>query len=272
MRSDKASLSTVEDALGLAAANTDTAYTGLNSSIDVLTQIKDKLVIGRGAGAEKSKINAEITELKNELITISEAASFSGQNWLHNSDSTPNGTIEMVGSFNRSPNGEVSVGVVKFDTATSTLIDTQNSALGLLTKDTAVAVISGGTTTTASYYLLDVNAASAASGMEIALGATTSYSDIDGMISAVDAMLMSMTHAAANLGAASYRINLQHDFVADLIDTNDKGVGKLVDADMNEASTKLKALQTQQQLGLQSLSIANANSTNILQVFRSGQQ
>lgn len=271
MRSDKSSLSTVEDALGLAAANTDTAYTGLNSSIDVLTQIKDKLVIGRGAGAEKSKINAEITELKNELVSISEAASFSGQNWLYNSDSIPNGTIEMVGSFNRSPTGEVSVGVVKFDTATSTLIDTQNSALGLLTKDTAVAVTSGGTTTTASFYLLDVNAASAASGMEIALGATTTYDDIDGMISAVDAMLMSMTHAAANLGAASYRINLQHSFVADLIDTNEKGVGKLVDADMNEASTRLKALQTQQQLGTQSLSIANANSTNILQIFRSGQ-
>jgi flagellin len=41
-----------------------------------------------------------------------------------------------------------------------------------------------------------------------------------------------------------------------------------VDADMNEASTRLKALQTQEQLGVQALSIANSNSETILQLFR----
>ena len=48
----------------------------------------------------------------------------------------------------------------------------------------------------------------------------------------------------------------------------DKGIGRLVDADMNEESTRLKALQTQQQLGIQSLSIANSSAENILQLFR----
>jgi flagellin len=42
----------------------------------------------------------------------------------------------------------------------------------------------------------------------------------------------------------------------------------LVDADMNEESTRLKALQTQQQLGIQALSIANSNSESILTLFR----
>ena len=45
------------------------------------------------------------------------------------------------------------------------------------------------------------------------------------------------------------------------------GVSSLVDADMNEASTKLQALQTQQQLGVQSLSIANQSSQIILKLF-----
>ena len=36
----------------------------------------------------------------------------------------------------------------------------------------------------------------------------------------------------------------------------------------NEESTKLQALQAQQQLGIQALSIANANSQNILSLFR----
>ena len=64
------------------------------------------------------------------------------------------------------------------------------------------------------------------------------------------------------------RIAMQDDFMADLMDVIDKGVGRLVDADMNEESTRLKALQTQQQLGIQSLSIANSNSENILSLFR----
>jgi hypothetical protein len=57
---------------------------------------------------------------------------------------------------------------------------------------------------------------------------------------------------------------MQEDFVANLMDSIDSGIGRLVDADMNEESTRLKALQTQQQLGIQSLSIANTNSENIL--------
>ncbi len=61
---------------------------------------------------------------------------------------------------------------------------------------------------------------------------------------------------------------LQNSFVADLQDVIGKGVGRLVDADMNQESTKLKALQTQQQLGIQSLSIANSDSQSVLSLFR----
>jgi flagellin len=48
----------------------------------------------------------------------------------------------------------------------------------------------------------------------------------------------------------------------------DRGVSSLVDADMNSESTKLQALQVQQQLGIQALSIANSSSQNILSLFR----
>jgi flagellin len=268
MKSDKAAMSTVQDALGLAAAKTDTAYTGLNSAIDVMNTIKTKLVAAREPGVDKTKVNAELTELKSQLQSISESASFSGQNWLYNADSSANTTVEMVGSFNRSDTGAVSVGVLKFDSATSTLIDTNDSTLGLLTADTSVTQPNGTTTQTASYYLLNVSAATAPTGSEIKLDASTSNDNLDGMISAVDSMLSKMTDTAANLGAANTRIDMQNTFVSNLMDTIDKGVGRLVDADMNEESTKLKALQTQQQLGIQALSIANSNSENILSLFR----
>lgn len=77
-----------------------------------------------------------------------------------------------------------------------------------------------------------------------------------------------MTSAAAKLGSLSMRIGLQEDFATKLSDAIDSGVGRLVDADMNEESTRLKALQTQQQLGVQALSIANSNSENVLSLFR----
>ena len=77
-----------------------------------------------------------------------------------------------------------------------------------------------------------------------------------------------MTTSATNLGAVKQRVNLQKNFVSSLMDAVDRGIGTLVDADMTEESTKLQALQVQQQLGIQSLSIANQQSQSILSLFR----
>ncbi len=270
MRSDNAALSTVGDALGLAAAKTDTAYTAMESAINVVTEIKSKLVAAREPGVDKEKINAEITELKSQLSSIAESASFSGENWLYNESTASLGTKEMVASFTRDSSGNVSVGVLEFNASTTTLIGTQTSAQGTLTADTQVQQrISTATTATtaATYFLIDPGATDA-TGTEVVLSSTTDDLDLEGMISAVDSMLESMTDAAASLGATNSRIDMQNEFISDLMDVIDKGVGRLVDADMNEESTKLKALQTQQQLGIQALSIANSDSQNVLSLFR----
>jgi flagellin len=88
------------------------------------------------------------------------------------------------------------------------------------------------------------------------------------MIRGVDKGLEAITDAATNLGSLKARIGLQQDFVKALRDSMDRGIGQLVDADMSAESTRLQALQTQQQLGIQALSIANAGSQNILSLFR----
>ncbi|MBB1248759.1 MULTISPECIES: flagellin [unclassified Rhizobium] len=269
MRSDKTAMSTVQDALGLAAAKTDTAYTGLNASIEVVNEIKAKLVAAREPGVDKDKINSELTELKSQLSSISESASFSGENWLYNNDSTANATVDMVGSFVRDSSGSVSVGLISYDTGESTLIDNKTTANGILTAANFTSYATGTTTATGSYFLIATDDSSVTQGgTEITLSSSTADYQIDNMISVVDDMLDQMIDAAATLGATNSRIDMQDEFVADLMDTIDSGVGKLVDADMNEESTKLKALQTQQQLAIQSLSIANSNSDSILQLFR----
>jgi len=61
---------------------------------------------------------------------------------------------------------------------------------------------------------------------------------------------------------------MQAEFTSNMMASIDKGIGRLVDADMNESSTRLKALTTRQQLAIQSLSIANSSAENLMQLFR----
>jgi flagellin len=267
MRSDNKALSGVEDALGLAAAKTDTAYSGMNTAINVITEIKAKLVAAREPGVDKEKINKELTELKNQLSSVAQSASFSGENWLYNDTTAAAGTKEMVGSFIRKGDGTVSIQTVDFDTSKSVLIDTKAANKGLLTQGVGVTQPSGTTTSNQTYFLIN-STTTGQTGSEVKLTSVTTDDNLEGMIMAVDTMLKNMTDSAATLGAINSRIELQSNFVKSLTDVIDKGVGRLVDADMNEESTKLKALQTQQQLGIQALSIANSSAQNLLSLFR----
>jgi flagellin len=88
------------------------------------------------------------------------------------------------------------------------------------------------------------------------------------MITQVDKALARMTDAATALGAGKTQIAGQATFVEALIKANERSIGILVDADIEEEATRLKALQAQQQLGIQSLSIANASSQGITSLFR----
>ena len=74
--------------------------------------------------------------------------------------------------------------------------------------------------------------------------------------------------AAAAFGAAQIHIEAQNDFLRKQADALKVGIGALVDADMEEASARLQALQVQQQLGIQALSIANQSPQNVLALFR----
>jgi flagellin len=74
--------------------------------------------------------------------------------------------------------------------------------------------------------------------------------------------------ALANLGSQSNQISNHNKFVSKLTDALNMGIGNLVDADMAAESAKLQALQVQQQLGAQALSIANQSPQIILSLFK----
>ncbi len=254
MRSDNSALGTVKDALGLGAAKVDVASTGLNAAIKVVDQIKTKLVAASEPGVDKTKIQSELKELQLQLRSISDSASFSGENWL-SSDVGAGSKAKVVSSFTRDDAGGVKVGTLDIDTSSSKLFDTNTTSAKNGLADTEFNIDTATTPGTASI-------------STIALSAATTEENLTLMISGVDAQLQKMTTSAADLGASKARISMQNDFVSDLMGAIEKGISTLVDADMTKESTRLSALQTQQQLGIQSLSIANGSAQSILSLFR----
>lgn len=103
------------------------------------------------------------------------------------------------------------------------------------------------------------------------LGAVASINvetDAAGALASIDTLIAKATDATAAFGSVESRISTQSDFITKLSSAVKDGIGSLVDANMEEASARLQALQTQQQLGIQALSIANQQPQNILSLFR----
>ena len=87
-------------------------------------------------------------------------------------------------------------------------------------------------------------------------------------LTAIEGLLQTSIDAAAGLGSSQKRIESQGEFVNTLIDAMTTGIGGLTDTDMEAASARLQALQVQQQLGVQALSIANQGPQALLSLFR----
>lgn len=96
----------------------------------------------------------------------------------------------------------------------------------------------------------------------------TTDSGADSALVSIEYMIQNAIDSAASFGSAQGRIETQSNFITSLTDSLKSGIGTLVDADMEEASARLQALQVQQQLGVQALSIANQAPQSLLSLFR----
>jgi flagellin len=222
-----------------------------------VSEIKAKVVAAKEEGVDKAKIQDEITQLIDQLKSIGTSASFSGENLIAGEA----GTKTVVSGFVRDASDNVSVKTTDY-TADATTMLFAVATDGTITADTGILNKVGATTTVGTTTYTQVSV------LDLDLETNNTSADLDNALYSVELALSSMTSAASTLGSLSSRIDLQTDFSSKLSDALDKGVGRLVDADMNEESTRLKALQTQQQLAIQALSIANSESQNILSLFR----
>jgi flagellin len=275
MRSDDRAMSAVEDALALGAATVDTAYIGITNALDVMSEMKAKLVAAREPGIDRAKIDGEIKQLTAQLRSISESSSFNGENWLVTQNGAVEPTRSLVTSFIRSSDNSVRVGAVEYgmdlpDGMSNRLIDESDNVQsggwhGLLTNN----AMPMGFDMTGPLYDVLILAKNSPWDLaeELRVDDSKSTYEIDGMIEYVEYTERQMISVAAHLGSLSSNFERQTEFVKDLRDISMKGVGRLRDADMNQESARLKALQTQQQLGLQALSIANSKPATMLSLF-----
>ncbi|MFT4095943.1 MAG: flagellin [Rhodoblastus sp.] len=246
MKSDNGALGAVKTSLSQSAAMLSFTNSAVNNVISVMNQIKNDLVTARQPGADLDKIGTDIAQATKQLTSIVGSSTYSGVNLFDGSTSS----LDLVSSFDRDAAGATSVGKITVTTAALT---------GTGAGATAGSGILEGGTGTATGTGTDFTSLSVTS--------STTSASLDTFIADADKTLSALQDYGAKIGATQTRVGLQQSFVSALSDALTNGVSALVDADMNEASTRLQALQTQQQLGVQSLAIANQNSQMILKLF-----
>jgi flagellin len=237
METDQTAAKTIQSNLNVADATIATSRTGAESVTKLLNEVKDLALGATTSTADFAKIDNDIDEKFKQIAAVISGTQMNGVNLLKTAAVAPaTGTsLSVVGSLDRT-NG---VAATTANTITVNTVDLQ----GALALDLAAG------TSTAYTGITDTTTAAA-------------------MVTAIEGMINSSINGAATLGSAGKRVSDQADFVGKLSDSLKAGIGSLVDADMEEASARLQALQTQQQLGIQALSIANQGPSAVMSLFR----
>ena len=244
MKTTTGELSAVSDALNLGSSVVGTAAAALNGTISIMQKMAQDLVSAQETATDGNKIETDIASLQNQLQSTITSASFNSVNLLDQADSTVT-KQSIVASVS--------------GTGTAFTVNT----IDINYTDTALT-----TSGAPGNGILD---ATGSQSSQTVLGFSISNATTGGQLTALSrdlaVALGKVQTAAAKLGATQTNIDLQSTFISSLSDSITTGVGSLVDADMNQASTRLNALQTQQQLGIQALSVSNQNSQIILKLF-----
>lgn len=353
MRSDVGGFKQINDGLGTALAAVNVGLKASESISKLLTMMREKIVAASTVGADTTKIATDIDNLRQQVTTVVDAASFNGINFVNSaagasiltSIDRTNGVVATDDKYLQVDGVDLTAGTPAAARNALTAANATPAADGDLvafTMDAAAANVDQITidtttvaegdkfevtigTRTASYTVTatDMLATTPADVIAVKLKAAIENLNIEGVsidydaatvgtldfsndganavdqnvtfrviptgtgglsalnnidvsseanrtagLAIVDAALNSVIDAAAVLGSTQARLEIQESFISELSDSLTTGISALVDANMEEASARLAALQTQQQLGIQALSIANQAPQTLLTLFR----
>lgn len=265
MRPGSLSAGSVQEANEIAAAVTDTAALGLEQATDIVARIQQKLVLAKAVGADREAINADIQEMKTDLGAVVSESSFNGDNWLAVEAGGRPKVASLLASVTTGEDGGLSINMVDFDTAKSTLISRQEAKDGMLTRAYAGTTLGG---VPYNYYLIEAGARepNEVGAREIRIGSSTSGDEIDGMISSLNRVLIDMVGASAEVSATRNQVTSGDVLVQGLRGATELGVSRLVDTELNEQSVRLTAEKVQDQLQSSSLNMANVSMTSWLKL------
>ncbi len=231
MESDVAGFEAIEDGLAVGEATVAVASAGAEQIVEKLTEIKELIVSAQSETTDHATVQEDIASKVAQVEAIIGAAQFNGANLLKEEIDGSNTQLGVLASLDREGAGSGGTITAVEITVASVAFDT---SLDLATDLTTIT-----DTTTAG----------------------TALTEIEGFLQTAIA-------GAAALGASSARLSDQADFVGNLVDSMTLGISAMTDTDMEEASARLTALQTQQELAIQSLTIANEGPSTLMQLFR----
>ena len=229
METDQSGFKTIQSNLNVADAVVSTARSGAEEITKLLNEMKDLAIGAANDSADHAKIQTDITAKRDQIASIVGASQMNGINLLATDVNGAGATSFTVLSSLDRTNGNA---VTAADSIAVAGVDFEANIEGA----TITAITDRAT-------------------------ALTAIGEIEGLIDIA-------VQGAADLGSSGKRISDQSNFVGKLADSLKSGMGALVDADMEEASARLQALQTQQQLGIQALSIANQAPGAVMSLFR----
>ncbi len=242
LNSRASDLSSIKDAIGGGISVITAAVQGLSSIESVLKQMKAiaQSAISAPESLTRAKLASQFNELRSQVDGIASDSSFNGVNLLKNTTARFKGGADQL--------------TVKFNERTDPKAVNQLIVSGLKAADftqivatSAVAVGSSATRwgQTGSAAITAINSA----------------------IDAIDSALVTVRQASQQFGTNAALLQIREDFTTNLINTLKGGASELVNADLNEESANLLSLQTRQQLGTISLSIAQRSEQSILRLF-----
>jgi flagellin len=237
-------LSTIKDTISNGVSTIKAAVQGLETIEDILKQMKalTQSAISAPESATRAKLASQFNELRSQIDNIAEDAHYNGYNLLKNtSDPFQAGADQLIVKFNE-----------RIDNTTVNQL-----------------VVSGLNAVDFNTILGHSALATGAAGSNTVWGqtGTNAILAITSAVRAIDSALVTVRQAAQNFGTNSAQLQIRIDFTTNLINTLRGGAAALVNADLNEESANLLSLQTRQELGTVSLSIAQRSEQSILRLF-----
>jgi len=101
----------------------------------------------------------------------------------------------------------------------------------------------------------------------VSAGGVADLDEINSAITALDTATTTLRSEAQKLSTNLSTITIRQDFTQSMINTLEDGAGNLTNADMNEEGANMLMLQTRQQLGTTSLSMASQAAQSVLRLF-----